>query len=92
MNETIGDLIMEREDVFAVARSKPAIWKEKYYLVICAYKEKVFAADWTDEEKSTIQRWKWWTLDEMKSQNVDTFKPETIPDLMATILEKQKSA
>jgi ADP-ribose pyrophosphatase YjhB (NUDIX family) len=92
LREEIGDLLMEREDVFAVARSVPAIWKEKYYLVNCSSQAEIFAAEWTDEEKSTIQKWKWWTLDAMKREGVGSFKPECLTDLFQTILTNKESA
>lgn len=87
LKESIGKLLMEREDVFSVARSVPAIWKEKYYLINCSSRDEVFSAEWTDEEKCTIQKWKWWTLEEMKSEIAGTFKPECIPKLLESILE-----
>lgn len=90
LRERIGPLLLEREAVFAVARSVPAIWREKYYLVNCSSQEEVFAADWTDEEKCTIQNWKWWTHSEMKSVDPDLFKPDCIPDLLRTILNNKE--
>lgn len=88
----IGDLLLEREDVFAVARSTPAVWQEKYYLVSCSSNSKVFAADWTEEEKSTIQKWKWWSLEEMQNESIQSFKPECLPVLLNMILNRKASA
>ena len=87
LREEIGPLVMEREAVFAVARSQPALWRERYYLVRCPESARVFAADWTDEEKATIQKWKWWSLDAMRAEGRDAFKPENLADLLADIIE-----
>jgi len=81
----IGELVAEREDVFAVARSVPAIWQEKYFLVECSLNSEVFAASWTEEEKSTIQRWGWWSLDDMKSTGT-IFKPGILPIMFEKVL------
>lgn len=91
LKNDIGDLLMEREDVFAVARSTPAIWQEKYYLVNCSSNSKVFAADWTEEEKSTIQKWKWWSLEEMDSVGSQHFKPDCLPELLNSILKQDRT-
>ncbi|WP_027328314.1 NUDIX hydrolase [Marinimicrobium agarilyticum] len=87
----VGPLVMEREDVFAVARSTPALWQEKYYHVHCNSTDKVFAAEWTDEEKSTIQKWKWWSVEDIKS-GIHEFKPSCIPDLHEKLLRYGKLA
>ncbi|MAG67689.1 MULTISPECIES: NUDIX hydrolase [Pseudomonas] len=81
----IGERVLEREDVFAVAMSVPAIWQEQYFLVQCTSDDEVFAASWTDEEKTTIQRWAWWSLDDMRSAEA-VFKPSILPDLLETVL------
>lgn len=88
----LGELLLEREEVFAVARSSPAIWQEKYYLVRCSSDSKVFAANWTEEEKSTIQKWKWWSLEEMENRSSHSFKPGCLPELLNTILNRKVSA
>ncbi|MFP1683804.1 NUDIX hydrolase [Alloalcanivorax sp. C16-1] len=87
LREEIGPLVMEREAVFAVARSQPALWHERYYLVRCPEADRVFAADWTDEEKATIQRWKWWSLEAMRAEGPQAFKPENLADLLADIIK-----
>ncbi|GHA13990.1 hypothetical protein GCM10008090_24710 [Arenicella chitinivorans] len=92
LRNCIGPLLLEREAVFAVARSVPALWREKYYLVNCSSQEEVFAAEWTDEEKCTIQNWKWWTHSEMRYVDSVLFKPDCIPDLLESILRNKKSA
>ena len=56
-------------------------------LVRCPEAARVFAADWTDEEKATIQKWKWWSLEAMRAQGRDAFKPENLADLLADIIE-----
>ena len=92
MRNEIGELLLEREDVFAVARSTPAIWQEQYYLVNCSSSAEVFAAEWTEEEKATIQKWKWWSIQEMKEEEVQSFKPECLPDLLNSILSGRTNA
>lgn len=89
LENEIGGLVLEREDVFAVARSVPAVWQESYFLVNCSSECKVFAAAWTEEEKSTIQNWKWWSHEEMQS-NADVFKPECLPTLLRDILDSRR--
>jgi len=51
-----------------------------------------FAAQWTEEEKSTIQKWKWWSLEEMCASGHDSFKPEWIPALLNEIIENKVTA
>lgn len=92
LKNEIGELIFEREDVFAVARSVPAIWKEKYYLVKCSSNSNIYATEWTEEEKSTIQKWKWWSLETMKREPVGTFLPACIPDLLVKIMSNSSAA
>ncbi|SGZ03602.1 hypothetical protein [Moritella viscosa] len=48
-----------------------------------------FAAQWIEEEKSTIQKWKWWSLEEMCASGHDSFKPEWIPALLNEIIENK---
>ncbi|MGR6779068.1 hypothetical protein ACU5B6_05480 [Moritella viscosa] len=56
-------------------------------MVNCATDCEVFAAQWTEEEKSTIQKWKWWSLEEMRAAGNDSFKPEWLPALLNEIIE-----
>ncbi|WP_081849900.1 NUDIX hydrolase [Marinobacterium lacunae] len=91
LTDEIGPMLLKREDVFAVARSTPAIWQEEYYLVECNSNSEVFAAQWTDEEKYTIQQWKWWTLAEMKEEGIQSFKPDCIPSLLESILTTEQN-
>lgn len=86
----IGHLLKERDEVYAVARSTPARWLEKYYLVKCPPNSNIFAAEWTDEEKFTIQKWKWWSLKEMQNENSTIFKPEWIPELLSAVLSQRQ--
>lgn len=58
-------------------------------LVNCASSCEVFAAQWTEEEKSTIQKWKWWSLEEMREAGSDSFKPEWLPELLNEIIESK---
>ncbi len=86
----IGKLLKERDEVYAVARSVPARWLEKYFLVGCPANTSVFAAKWTEEEQSTIQRWKWWSLREMQEEAPSSFKPEWLPELLGAVLRERQ--
>ncbi|MGK9045887.1 NUDIX domain-containing protein [Stutzerimonas chloritidismutans] len=86
----VGKLLKERDEVFAVARSTPARWLEKYFLVDCPADTSVFAAKWTEEEKSTIQKWKWWSLNEMQDQAASLFKPTWLPELLGALLSDRQ--
>ncbi|WP_336509762.1 NUDIX hydrolase, partial [Stutzerimonas kunmingensis] len=86
----VGKLLKERDEVYAVARSTPARWLEKYFLVECPADTSVFAAEWTEEEKSTIQKWKWWSLNEMQDQAAPLFKPEWLPELLGALLSDRQ--
>jgi len=81
----IGPLLHEREDIYAVARSQPARWVEHYFLVECDRAGVPSRANWTDEERTTIQDWKWWTLAEMREQP-KSFLPECLPELLERAL------
>ncbi len=89
LRQEVGEMLRDRDEVYAVARSVPARWLEKYYLVEWPSGTNVFAAEWTDEEKSTIQQWKWWNLDEMREQEASQFKPEWLPDLLHSVLRRK---
>ena len=82
----IGPLLHERQDIFAVARSKPAEWVEHYFLVKC---DRAGAppsrADWTEEERATIQDWRWWSLAEMREQP-ESFRPGCLPEVFEKAL------
>ncbi|GJL65178.1 MAG: hypothetical protein NPIRA05_01490 [Nitrospirales bacterium] len=86
----IGPLLKERDEVYAVARSGPDRWLEKYYLVSCPEHAEVFAAKWTEEEQSTIQEWKWWGVDELLGSNPSSFKPEWLPRLLESVIKKRQ--
>lgn len=86
----IGPLLKERDEVYAVARSTPARWLEKYFLVECPSDSNIFAAEWTEEEKCTIQKWKWWSVKEMQNENSTSFKPEWIPAFLNTVLSQRQ--
>lgn len=88
----IGDLLTERDEIYPVARSAPARWLEKYYLVLCPDNKEVYAAEWTEEEQSTIQKWQWWSLDEMLNSSSHSFKPEWLPQLLSAVLENRENA
>lgn len=87
----IGILLKERNEIYAVARSVPACWQEKYYLIDCPNNPKLSIDGWSDEEKSTIQKWKWWSLNEMKNVASGTFKPEFLPELLKLVLDDRKT-
>ncbi len=86
--QEVGEVLRDRDEVYAVARSVPARWLEKYFLVKWPSGADVFAAKWTDEEKSTIQKWRWWSLAEMREEKASQFKPEWIPDLLHHVLRE----
>jgi len=90
LRQEVGELLRDRDEIYAVARSVPARWLEKYYLVDWPSGVKVFAAKWTNEEKSTIQQWKWWSLDEIREEEASQFKPEWIPDLLHSVLRQKR--
>jgi len=71
--------------VYAVARSKPARWIEHYFLVECDRADAPNRANWTEEERTTIQDWKWWSLSEMRDQP-ESFLPNWLADLLESIL------
>jgi ADP-ribose pyrophosphatase YjhB (NUDIX family) len=87
----IGPLLKEREEVFAVARSTPARWAEQYFLVKCERADAPNRAGWTDEERSTIQDWKWWSLAEMRGAP-EPFRPEWLGDLLESTLGRRGKA
>ncbi|MFZ5534161.1 MAG: NUDIX hydrolase [Pseudomonadota bacterium] len=82
----IGRFLNEREAIYAVARSTPAQWLEKYFLVRCPAKTTIQRGGWTDEENATIQAWKWWRAEDMKAQPASLFKPEWLPTLPECVL------
>lgn len=77
----IGPLLHEREDTYAIFRSQPAKWIEQYFLVECDRADAPSRANWTDEERSTIHDWKWWSLSEMREQP-KSFLPTFLPELL----------
>lgn len=91
LTQDVGEKLRDRDEVYAVARSVPARWLEQYFLVEWPASTEVFAAKWTDEEKSTIQQWKWWTLDELLDVDPFHVKPEWIPELLQAVLQRQRS-
>jgi len=91
LNLEIGMVLKERDEVYAVARTIPARWQEKYYLVDCPNDPQLTMDGWSDEEKSTIQKQKWWDLNEMKNRSSDTFKPDWLPELLNTVLNDREN-
>ncbi|QBY05369.1 NUDIX domain-containing protein [Thalassotalea sp. HSM 43] len=89
LSNTIGKRVKQNQDIFAVAQSVPAKWLEQYFLVCCSSSSEVFAAQWTAEEKSTIQKWQWWSLTDMQRQQRQCFKPEWLPNLLSSILDTE---
>jgi ADP-ribose pyrophosphatase YjhB (NUDIX family) len=84
--QEVGRFLRDREDVYAVARSEPAQWLEKYFLVNWPADKEVRAEKWSDEECSTIQKWKWWSLSEIMQEAQESFKPEWLPELFEKVL------
>jgi 8-oxo-dGTP diphosphatase len=87
----IGELLKERDAVYAVARSKPARWLEQYFLVRSPAAPVIRRDRWTDEENSTIRAWTWWHLDDMKTRPETDFRPEWLPSLLASVLDDAAS-
>ncbi len=81
----IGPVVHERDAVYAVARSQPARWLERYFLVRCSSADEPDRTGWTEEEQSTIQTWRWWRLSEMLKSS-STFLPECLPELLQSVL------
>lgn len=84
----IGPLLRERDEVYAVARSGPARWLEKYFLVPSPNEFDPSATGWTEEERSTIRQHKWWCLDEMKAADDDHFRPSWLPHLLSDVMTR----
>jgi ADP-ribose pyrophosphatase YjhB (NUDIX family) len=84
----VGRLLRERDDVYAVARSGPARWLERYFLVQCAEEFDPSDTGWSDEERSTIRRHKWWSLDEMKVADDDQFRPPWLVHLLSDVITR----
>ncbi len=89
LNLEIGEVLRERDEVYAVARSIPARWLEQYYLINSPNDPGLSKDGWSEEEKSTIQNWKWWTLKDMLIEDPETFKPCWIPDLLSFVLDRR---
>lgn len=89
---TIGPLLRERDDIFAVADQPPAHWFEQYYLVRCENAETPDRAGWTDEEHITIRNSHWWSLEEMRAAPPATFRPEWLPELLQELVEGDTNA
>lgn len=86
----VGPLLREREDVYAVARSNPARWVEHYFLVECDRADPPNRANWTEEERTTIQDWRWWSLAEMREQP-GSFLPNWLGDLLESTLIRTRN-
>lgn len=84
----IGPFLRERDAVYAVTASAPARWIEHYFLVRCAEATTPDRKGWTEEERQTIRNFRWWTLEEMQQEPVESFRPEWLPELLATVQEQ----
>ena len=82
----IGGVVHERDEVYAVARSGPARWLEKYFLVQCIAAAEPDQKGWTEEERSTIRAYRWWSLPEMQ-RGPGVFLPESLPELLRSVLQ-----
>ena len=80
----IGRLLRTRDEVFQVAGSVPTRWIEQYFLVESAGGVPD-RTNWTEEERSTIRDYRWWSLDEMRS-TTETFLPAWLPELLESTL------
>lgn len=81
----IGDLLEERDAVYAVARSTPARWLEKYFLVRVETETIPCRVHWTEEEQATITAQRWWSIEDLAQQKID-LKPAWIARLFQTII------
>ncbi len=81
----IGKMVRERDDVYAVARSQPARWLEKYFLVRCSANSTVIKDGWTEEEQVTIRDWKWWSRSDLLSEEPVIFKPEWLASFLLSM-------
>lgn len=91
LNLEIGELLKERDEIYPVARSTPARWLEKYFLVNSPCNPDLSRDGWSDEEKSTIQNWKWWSIKDMLNESTNSFKPSWIPELLNSVLNSSKN-
>jgi len=85
---TIGPFLRERDEIYAVAGSPQARWIEHYFLVQCASADEPDRTGWTDEERSTIRDWRWWSVDEIRRSS-ETFLPKWIPQLLEKVLDAE---
>jgi len=80
----VGAVVREHEAVYAVARSQPARWHERYFVVRVTDEAIPNAAGWTDEEQDTIQNYRWWSLGELEATN-ETLLPQWLPAACAAL-------
>ena len=81
----IDRFLRVRDEVYAVANREPERWIEHYFLVLCDAVGPLDQTGWTDEERTTIRHWRWWTLEELRSTD-ETILPAWIPELLAEVL------
>lgn len=91
LNLEIGELLRERDEIYAVARSTSARWLEKYFLVNSPSSPDLSKDGWSDEEKCTIQNSKWWSHEDMLAEFTHSFKPGWIPELLNNVLNSRKN-
>jgi 8-oxo-dGTP pyrophosphatase MutT (NUDIX family) len=84
----VGPVLRERDEVYAVARSGPARWLERYFLVPCPNEFDPSVAGWSEEERSTIRQHKWWHLDEMKASDDHQFRPPWLAHLLSDVMTR----
>ena len=87
----VGEVLRERDTIYAVARSTSARWLEKYYLVNSPNDPVLSKEGWSTEERSTIQSWKWWTIEDMLIESSDLFKPSWISELLISVTNSRKN-
>jgi len=87
----VGPLLYEREDVYAVSRSVPAHWCERYFLVNCDSTRSPSRNGWSEEERCTIQDWQWWSVREMLNGG-ENFLPSWLPALLNSVLIEYRDA
>lgn len=73
----IGEAVRERRAVYAVARSTPARWHERYFPIAAPTAFAPVRDGWTDEEHATIVDHHWWTHDELAA-TAQTVHPDWV--------------
>jgi ADP-ribose pyrophosphatase YjhB (NUDIX family) len=85
----VGRLLCNREGVFSVAGGPEARWIEEYFLVECAGGTPD-RSGWTDEERTTIREFRWWSADELRA-TTEVVLPPWLPELFDSVLAARRT-